>query len=71
MGKKRLSSFDIRVFLAVADQGCVSAAARHLGLQKSFVSREVAAFEREVGARLFQRTTRRLCLTDAGTILLA
>jgi len=68
---KKLSSFDIRVFLAVADQGGISAAARHLGLQKSFVSREVAAFEREVGARLFQRTTRRLSLTDAGTILLA
>jgi len=68
---KRLSSVDIRVFLAVADQGGISAAARYLGLQKSFVSRELAAFEREVGARLFQRTTRRLRLTDAGTILLA
>lgn len=70
MGRK-LSSFDVRLFLAVADQGGISAAARQLGLQKSFVSRELAAFERDVGARLFQRTTRRLSLTDAGTILLA
>lgn len=69
--EKKLSSFDIRLFLAVADQGGISAAARHLGLQKSFVSREIAAFERQVGARLFQRSTRRVTLTDAGTILLA
>lgn len=68
---KKLSNVDVRLFVAVADQGGISAAARHLGLQKSFVSREVAALEREVGARLFQRTTRRLSLTDAGTILLA
>jgi DNA-binding transcriptional LysR family regulator len=53
-------------FLAVAELGSFSAAAKRLGLEKSSVSRAVARFERVVGATLFHRTTRRVVLSGAG-----
>ncbi|HTO05470.1 MAG TPA: LysR substrate-binding domain-containing protein [Myxococcota bacterium] len=56
----------IRVFLAVASAGSLSAAARRLGLPVATVSRRIAALEKHVGARLVSRTTRRMALTDAG-----
>ena len=45
-----------------------SAAGRSLGLPKSNVSRRVSRLEGELGARLLERTTRRLRLTEVGTI---
>ena len=39
----KLSTVDLRLFAAVADLGGVTAAARRLGLTKSFVSRQLAA----------------------------
>lgn len=66
-----LSSLDARLFASIAECGGISAAARRLGLQKSLVSRELAALEQRLGMRLVNRTTRRLSLTDAGEILLA
>jgi DNA-binding transcriptional LysR family regulator len=56
----------VAVFLRVVEAGSFTAAAAALGVQKSSVSRSVAALEAEVGIRLLQRTTRRLSLTDAG-----
>ena len=56
----------IRYLLEVADRGSFSAAARVLGVPPSLVSRRIARLEEDVGARLFQRTTRSLRLTDAG-----
>jgi DNA-binding transcriptional LysR family regulator len=56
----------IRTFVRVAQAGSLAAAARLRGVAPSSVSRAVAALEREVGIRLFQRTTRRLALTEAG-----
>ena len=53
-------------FTRVVQRGSFSAAANALGLPKSTVSRRVAALERRLGARLLQRTTRRLHLTDVG-----
>jgi DNA-binding transcriptional LysR family regulator len=60
---------DIETFVAVVDQGSFSAAAERLGKPKSAVSRRVAQLERRLGARLLNRTTRRLSLTDAGRAL--
>lgn len=58
------------IFLAVVQQGSFAAAARQLDLDPSYVSRSIAALETEYGVRLFQRTTRQLALTEAGTTLL-
>jgi DNA-binding transcriptional LysR family regulator len=56
----------IRVLLAVAAGGSLSAAGRALGLPVATVSRRIAALEEHVGARLVSRTTRRMALTEAG-----
>ncbi|MGE5475809.1 MAG: LysR family transcriptional regulator [Bacteroidales bacterium] len=54
------------VFARVVDAGGISAAARDLRLSKSAVSKQLAALEDRLGARLLQRTTRRMSLTEAG-----
>lgn len=56
----------MRVFVSVVDLGSQSAAADHLELSRPVVSRYLAELEDWVGARLMQRTTRRLSLTAAG-----
>ncbi len=57
----------LRIFREVARQGSFAAAARMLGLDPSAVSRAISALEAESGVRLFERTTRRSALTEAGT----
>jgi DNA-binding transcriptional LysR family regulator len=56
----------IRVFLAIADAGSLSAAGRRLNMPLATVSRHLAALEEELGVRLLTRTTRRLALTEPG-----
>ncbi|HEY6640511.1 LysR family transcriptional regulator [Povalibacter sp.] len=60
----------IETFVAAAEQGSLSEAARVLGLSKSIVSERLAELEREVGARLIQRTTRRMTVTEDGLAFL-
>lgn len=57
---------EIEAFTAVVAHGSFSAAASHLGVAKSSVSRRVASLEQQLGARLLQRSTRRLALTEVG-----
>jgi DNA-binding transcriptional LysR family regulator len=57
---------EILVFARVVQAGGISAAAAELGMPKSTVSRKVTALEEHLKARLLQRTTRKLSLTDAG-----
>ncbi|MET0743975.1 MAG: LysR family transcriptional regulator [Microvirga sp.] len=57
---------DLRTFVAVADAGGVSAAARRLGVSKSIVSRRLSRIEAELGVQLLARTTRGAALTEAG-----
>lgn len=57
---------DYRVFIAVVEQGNLSAAARHLYRSLQAVSRSLAALERELGVELIQRTTRRAQPSAAG-----
>jgi len=57
----------MQAFVAVADLRGFAPAARRLKLSPSAVTRLVAALEQRLGARLLQRTTRSLALTDAGT----
>lgn len=58
----------MRTFVAVVDEGSFSSAARRLGLTPSAVSKQMAALEANLDARLFNRTTRSLNLTEAGEI---
>ena len=55
------------VFIKVVEEGSFRGAARVLGIPKSSVSRKVTELEEHLGARLLQRTTRQVGLTDAGT----
>lgn len=57
---------DLETFVAVADTGGVSPAARRLGLPKSIVSRRLSRLEAELGAQLLTRNTRGASLTEAG-----
>jgi DNA-binding transcriptional LysR family regulator len=57
---------NLESFVRSAETGSFSAAARRLSLTPAAVSRNVATLERNLGIRLFQRSTRRLTLTEAG-----
>ena len=57
---------DLFFFAAVVQHNGFSAAARATGIEKTRLSRRVAELERHVGARLLQRSTRKLALTEAG-----
>ena len=56
------------IFARVVEEKSFSAAARRLNLSKSLVSKQIAHLETSVGARLLNRTTRALSLTDAGAV---
>jgi DNA-binding transcriptional LysR family regulator len=58
-------------FVAVVEAGSFVGAAEATGLSKAAVSRHVAELEQRLGARLLQRTTRRLSLTDDGQLFYA
>ncbi len=60
----------MRVFVTVVDLGSQSAAADHLDMSRPVISRYLADLENWVGARLMQRTTRKLSLTAAGNEVL-
>jgi len=57
---------EIVVFTRVVQAGSFIAASAQLGIPKSTVSRKVADLEKRLNARLLQRTTRKLSLTDVG-----
>lgn len=57
---------EIVVFAKVVETKSFTAAAQALGLPKSTVSRKVSQLEERLAARLIQRTTRKLSLTEAG-----
>lgn len=56
----------LRCFVAVADEGTVSAAAARLHLTQPALSRQIKQLEHQLGLRLFQRTGVRLSVTSAG-----
>jgi molybdate transport repressor ModE-like protein len=62
---------DVRIFLAVAEAGSVSGAARKLKLGQPTISRRLAEMEQAMGSRLFARGVGGATLTDAGERLLA
>ncbi len=60
----------IRAFVAVADTRSFKLAGQELGLSSSAVGKSVARLEEQLAATLFHRTTRRISLTEAGSIFL-
>ena len=57
---------NMQIFVEVAREKSFRGAAESLGIPNSTVSRRIAELEKDVGLRLFDRTTRRVTLTDAG-----
>ncbi|OHV26745.1 LysR family transcriptional regulator [Rhizobium sp. RMa-01] len=57
---------DLHLFVQAVDSGSFTAAARHLGMPKSTVSKRVAELEGRLGVRLIQRTSRSFALTELG-----
>lgn len=56
----------MQAFVKVADAGSFAQAAESLGVSTSVVTRHVSSLEQHLGIRLFQRTTRKVVLTEAG-----
>ncbi len=59
---------DLQLLVDVVQEGSFAAVARRGNVAPSTVSRSISALERELGLRLFQRTSRKLALTEAGMI---
>jgi DNA-binding transcriptional LysR family regulator len=57
---------DIQLFVAVVDAGSFAAGAQTMSLSRSAAGKAIARLEERLGARLFNRTTRALSLTDEG-----
>ncbi len=66
----RLTLRQLHIFTAVADQGSTTAAGSHLALSQSATSGALNELESLLGARLFDRVGKRLCLNDTGRALL-
>ena len=61
-----IENSDLRVFVAVVRKGSFSAAAAELAMSPAFVSKRIGILEAGLGVRLFERSTRRVVVTDDG-----
>ena len=57
---------DFKVFVAVVRKGSFVAAAAELGMSAAYVSKRIGILEAALGVRLFQRSTRRVVITEDG-----
>jgi len=70
MEQSKISSDDLLLFAAIAEEGSLVRAADSLGMPKATVSRRLSNLEAALGQQLMVRTTRRLSLTDFGQAFL-
>ena len=61
---------ELRAFIAVADEGSFSAAARKLHVSQSALSQTIRSLERQLGVRLLERHSAGVTVTDAGGLLM-
>lgn len=66
-----MTNRNLEIFVAVAEHGKMSTAAKELFITQSSVSQAIAEIEREYGVRLFDRLSRSLYLTETGKAFLA
>lgn len=66
-----VESRTLRYFVAVAEERNFTRAAQRLGIAGPALSRAIQALEADLGVRLFERTTRRVEVTEPGAVLLA
>lgn len=64
----RISLWGIEVFIAAAEEGSISAAARRLGVSPSAVSQQLSGLEAALGATLLDRSGRPMQVTPAGAM---
>ncbi len=64
--REELDLAGMALFVRIVEDGSLSAAGRSLGLPKATVSRRLALLESSIGTPLLARSSRALCLTDAG-----
>jgi DNA-binding transcriptional LysR family regulator len=64
----RITLWGVEVFVAVAEEGAISAAARRLNVSPSTISQQLAGLEAALGVPLLDRTTRPMLTTPAGTM---
>lgn len=60
---------EMQVFVQIVISGTITAAAQHLQIAKSAVSRRLSEMEEQLGVELFHRSTRKLNLTESGNVL--
>jgi len=64
----RITLWGVEVFVATAEEGSISAAARRLDASPSAISQQLTNLENAIGTTLLQRSTRPMCLTPAGEL---
>ncbi len=69
-GQGRITLWGVEVFVAMAEEGSVSGAARRLGASLSAVSQQLSNLERALDAPLFDRAARPMALTPEGALFL-
>ncbi|WP_339941546.1 LysR family transcriptional regulator, partial [Undibacterium luofuense] len=71
MGRINFDLQELQAFVAVADRSSFSQAAEDLFLSQPALSRRIDKLEETLGVKLFERTTRKVQLTNVGRIFLA
>ncbi len=69
--QKPFDLYELHLICLVASSGNFTRAASEAGLTQSAVTRQIQGVEERLGIRLFERTTRRVLLTEAGRLLIA